>query len=165
MQPSLSNAWARPASEEAALRLANQERRRLDQHQSDAHLPNGVRPELLSIMIPEVSLPTREPFASRTFITDHLVGLALALSIAVSIVTALTTLTITGELPGRGIGTVAGEATTAPALPTEPQLPYVDRNIIRVAAAASRQVQHRHFEATGKERSLESTSSLAVAGR
>jgi hypothetical protein len=100
----LRQEWARPASDLAAKRLADQRRRVSDlfdnvalpephvNRHSDATLP-AVDVDAL----PTTTLPLDNPTGLRAFIHDHLASMALALSLVVCVVTAVATLSVTGS--------------------------------------------------------------------
>jgi hypothetical protein len=156
--------WVRPASDVAAQRLANQRRHYQTNDVRDdscaTFLPNGVRPEMLSVMTSENPLQTGDTALAKTFITDHLVSLALALSLAVSVLTAVTTLSITGDLPGHRDGTATREPPTAPDRPVANQLRSVDTNMFELAAM--RRATKRAYSAVS---AIQSQSQFDESGR
>jgi len=111
------NEWARPASDLATMRLADLRRRRPDNDASDGDrpitLPEGVFPQMLSVIVAEEPLSAGSAFRPRTFIVDHLTSMALALSLIVSMLTAVTTLSITRGLPGPHGSAIASDAVPA----------------------------------------------------
>ena len=112
-----------------------------------AHLPELVAPNLLLVMTLESPLTPDAISARRSFIYDHLAGMALVLSLAVSLLTAVATLSITGDLPG-------GDSTTSASVVPQPS----------AADAAQRQLDmERARSCTGNSNSRRPTKALRSA--